>query len=172
VSFRCKKIRYHLCLVNRRASQRPSQELKGCPGQLNLVATGLAVIGAEYACLARLRLILFHCQCMPLHDQKQTHTAPIAQGVPATSSKGASRLSRYVLPDSHVEHDALVESELLPAFVTGIQDAVSFSDFHCYQTGNAVVLATVVTGLIGDLVPLSNIGMSLAMLLAGGSIMG
>jgi hypothetical protein len=51
------------------------------------------------------------------------------------SSKGASRLSRYVLSNVRVEHDALVEFEfLLLAFAAGIQDAVSFPDFHCFAS--------------------------------------
>ncbi len=93
-----------------------------------------------------------------------------------TSSKRASRLSRYLLSNIHVELDVLVESELLLlTFATGIQDAVSFPDFHCFasnQTGNTVLLATVAAGLVEDLVSWSSIGMSLAMFLAGGLVMG
>jgi hypothetical protein len=92
----------------------------------------------------------------------------MAQGVPVTSSKGASRFSWYVLSNVHVKHNALVKSEPFLTFATGII-------FHCFasnQTGNTVVLATVVVVLIGDLVPLLNIGMPLAMFLAGGLIVG
>ena len=95
---------------------------------------------------------------------------------PSTPFKRSSRLSRYLLSDIHIELNLLVETELLLlTFTTGMQDAVSFPDFHCFasnQTGNTVLLATVVAGLTGILVPLPNIGVSLAMFLAGGLIMG
>jgi hypothetical protein len=113
---------------------------------------------------------------MPLHDQKQHPCRSYSTGVPTTSSKSASRLSRYVLSDVYVKHDALVESEFL--FLTfryrNTRRRVfpRLSLLRSNQIGNTAVLATVVAGLIGDLVPLSNIGMSLAMFLAGGSIMG
>ena len=98
------------------------------------------------------------------------------QGRSNTSSKGSSRFSRYFLSDLHIELDLLVESELvLLTFTTGMQDAASFPDFHCFasnQTGNTVLLATVAAGLTEDFVPLANIATSLAMFLAGALIMG
>ena len=98
------------------------------------------------------------------------------QARPTTPSKTFSRFSRYFLSNIHIDRDVLVESELvLLTFTTGMQDAASFPDFHCFasnQTGNTVLLGSVAAGIIGDWVPLPNIGISLALFLAGALIMG
>lgn len=66
---------------------------------------------------------------------------------------------------------SLVEAELLLlAFATGMQDATSFPDYHCFasnQTGNTVLLAVGVLVREKQIFTLSNIGISLAMFVAG-----
>lgn len=72
----------------------------------------------------------------------------------------------------------LVELELcLLTFCTGIQDATTFPDYHCFasnQTGNTVMLALAVTvpTLEGSLFFTANIGVSLALFLLGGWVTG
>lgn len=77
-----------------------------------------------------------------------------------------------------VKANVMVELELLLLTIaTGMQDATTFPDYHCFasnQTGNTVLLALSVTvpGLAGDLFVPNNIGVSLGMFLAGGFITG
>jgi uncharacterized membrane protein YoaK (UPF0700 family) len=77
---------------------------------------------------------------------------------------------------SAIRVDTLVEIQLLLlTFSTGIQDAICFPDFRCFasnQTGNTVVLAVGLAGYSGDLFNLPNVGMSLAMFLAGAVVTG
>lgn len=84
------------------------------------------------------------------------------------------RLSQYFW--SPIRVDTLVEIQLLLlTFSTGVQDAICFPDFLCFasnQTGNTVVLAVGLAGYSGDLFHLPNIGMSLAMFLAGAALTG
>ena len=64
---------------------------------------------------------------------------------------------------------------LLLTFGIGIQDAISFPDFHCFasnQTGNSVVLAVGLSGYSGDLFDIHNVGMSLGMFIAGALLTG
>ncbi|PVH73403.1 DUF1275 domain protein [Cadophora sp. DSE1049] len=76
----------------------------------------------------------------------------------------------------NVGEDALLEAELLLlAFATGIQDATTFPDYQCFasnQTGNTVLLAVGAAGVTGDIFFMRNIGVSLAMFVAGSLIMG
>ena len=75
-----------------------------------------------------------------------------------------------------VRVDALVEAELLIlAFATGMQDATTFPDYHCFasnQTGNTVLLAVGAAGIAGSLFSLHNIGVSLSMFVAGALLLG
>lgn len=72
--------------------------------------------------------------------------------------------------------NVLVEAELLLlAFATGMQDATTFPDYHCFasnQTGNTVLLAVGAAGTVGSLFSLPNIGVSLGLFVAGALIMG
>lgn len=66
---------------------------------------------------------------------------------------------------------------LLLTFCTGIQDAISFPDYHCFasnQTGNTVFLAVsvVVPEFNGDMFYTANIGVALGFFLAGGYLTG
>ncbi|KAG4422195.1 hypothetical protein IFR04_004701 [Cadophora malorum] len=76
----------------------------------------------------------------------------------------------------NVREDALLETELLLlAFATGIQDATTFPDYQCFasnQTGNTVLLAVGAAGVTGDIFSMRNIGVSLALFVAGSWIMG
>ncbi|KEF55102.1 uncharacterized protein A1O9_08755 [Exophiala aquamarina CBS 119918] len=80
-----------------------------------------------------------------------------------------TRLQNYLLSSLRV--DILIEAQLLLlTFSTGIQDAISFPDFHCFasnQTGNSVVLAVGLAGLGSDLFNVSNVGVSLGCFIGG-----
>jgi uncharacterized membrane protein YoaK (UPF0700 family) len=103
------------------------------------------------------------------------HDSPTeAGGTPMEPPTSSFRLSQYFY--SAIRVDTLVEIQLLLlTFSTGIQDAISFPDFLCFasnQTGNTVVLAVGLAGYSGELFHLPNIGMSLAMFLAGAVVTG
>lgn len=78
--------------------------------------------------------------------------------------------------NAKVREDALLETELLLlAFATGIQDATTFPDYHCFasnQTGNTVLLAVGVTAIHSSVFSLRDIGTSLGMFVAGVVILG
>ena len=90
------------------------------------------------------------------------------------SSPPAAKFQRYLVAPLRV--DWLIEVQLLLlTFSTGIQDAISFPDFHCFasnQTGNSVVLAVGLAGMGGDLFNVPNIGTSLGSFIAGAIITG
>ncbi|KUI66852.1 hypothetical protein VM1G_01566 [Cytospora mali] len=77
-----------------------------------------------------------------------------------------------------VRPSALAEIELLVlTFCTGLQDAISFPDYHCFasnQTGNTVFLAVgiVIPEFNGDMFFTPNIGVALGLFLAGGYLTG
>ncbi|KAI0876281.1 hypothetical protein GGS24DRAFT_452001 [Hypoxylon argillaceum] len=83
-----------------------------------------------------------------------------------------SRAWRHMLED--VRPSGFVEFELIfLTFCTGIQDAISFPDYHCFasnQTGNTVFLlvALVLPWLDGDSFYVPNIGAALGFFLLGG----
>ncbi len=61
--------------------------------------------------------------------------------------------------------------------MTGIQDATTFPDYHCFasnQTGNTIflTLAVILPSLNGEMFVTSNIGVALALFLAGGWLTG
>ncbi|KAJ2992493.1 hypothetical protein NUW58_g2151 [Xylaria curta] len=88
----------------------------------------------------------------------------------------ASRAWSHMLED--VRPSGFVELELvLLTFFTGIQDAISFPDYHCFasnQTGNTVFLfvALVLPYLDGDQFYVPNIGAALGFFLFGGWVTG
>jgi uncharacterized membrane protein YoaK (UPF0700 family) len=90
------------------------------------------------------------------------------------NARPPSRIRSYLAAPIRV--DLLVEIQLLIlTFSTGIQDAISYPDFHCFasnQTGNSVVLAIGLAGLGGDLFDLNNVGTSLGSFIAGALITG
>merc|ERR1712000_321534 len=66
---------------------------------------------------------------------------------------------------------------LILTFCTGIQDATTFPDYHCFasnQTGNTVFLclALVLPQLNGDMFMTPNIGIALGLFLGGGWLTG
>lgn len=67
--------------------------------------------------------------------------------------------------------DTFLETQLLLlTFSTGIQDAITFPDFHGFasnQTGNTVLLAVGLAGHNTGLFDLKNVGLSLAAFIAG-----
>ncbi|KAI0972732.1 hypothetical protein F4678DRAFT_429170 [Xylaria arbuscula] len=95
---------------------------------------------------------------------------------PSETQSITSRAWRYMLED--VRPSGFVEFELLfLTFCTGIQDAISFPDYHCFasnQTGNTVflIVALVVPWLDGDSFYVSNIGAALGFFLLGGWLTG
>lgn len=84
------------------------------------------------------------------------------------------RLQGYLMEDLRV--DWLMETQLLLlTFGIGMQDAISYPDFYCFasnQTGNTVILAVGLAKLAGDLFSITNIGVSLALFVAGAIITG
>ncbi|KAK4924676.1 hypothetical protein LTR66_016443 [Elasticomyces elasticus] len=89
---------------------------------------------------------------------------------PPERSSWTRHLCSSIGIDWHVELELL-----LLTFATGMQDAISFPDFHCFasnQTGNTVILAVASAGLGHGLFDIANIGVSLAMFLAGAIITG
>lgn len=84
------------------------------------------------------------------------------------------RIQEYFLESLQV--DRLIDIELLLlTFATGIQDAISFPDFHCFasnQTGNSVVLAVGLAGIGGELFSIVNVSVSLGMFISGSIITG
>ena len=72
---------------------------------------------------------------------------------------------------ANVKEETLLEVELyLLAFATGIQDATTFPDYHCFasnQTGNTVLLAVGALGIGGAIFNLLNVGVSLLLFIAG-----
>ncbi|KAH8156704.1 hypothetical protein CIB48_g11544 [Xylaria polymorpha] len=87
-----------------------------------------------------------------------------------------SQIWKHMLED--VRPSGFVELELLLlTFLTGIQDAISFPDYHCFasnQTGNTVFLlvALVLPWLDGDAFYVPNIGSALGFFLLGGWVTG
>ncbi|KAI1504321.1 hypothetical protein F5X99DRAFT_371781 [Biscogniauxia marginata] len=77
-----------------------------------------------------------------------------------------------------VRASSFVEFELIfLTFCTGIQDAISFPDYHCFasnQTGNTVflMLAIILPQLDGDMFITANIGAALGFFLVAGWITG
>ena len=60
-------------------------------------------------------------------------------------------------------------------FTTGIEDAVTFPDFHCFvsnQTGNTVLLSIAASGISKGFVSLPNIAISLSTFILGGWVLG
>ncbi|KAI0175551.1 hypothetical protein GGR52DRAFT_537175 [Hypoxylon sp. FL1284] len=90
---------------------------------------------------------------------------------PETTSIASRAWSHLLEP---VRPSAFVEFELLLlTFCTGIQDAISFPDYHCFasnQTGNTVflMLAILLPHLNGEMFITANIGASLGFFLLGG----
>jgi uncharacterized membrane protein YoaK (UPF0700 family) len=76
-----------------------------------------------------------------------------------------------------IPEDVLLEAEMLAlTFATGIEDAVTFPDYHCFvsnQTGNTVLLAIAASqSITPPIVSLPQIATSLSMFILGGCIMG
>ncbi|EXJ95658.1 hypothetical protein A1O1_00780 [Capronia coronata CBS 617.96] len=87
-----------------------------------------------------------------------------------------TRLKQHLT--SHIQVNVLAETELLIlTFCTGIQDATTFPDYHCFasnQTGNTVMLAMAVLlpEITHKLFVTGNIGVSLGCFLAAGWVTG
>ncbi|KAH7390329.1 hypothetical protein BKA64DRAFT_580145 [Cadophora sp. MPI-SDFR-AT-0126] len=104
---------------------------------------------------------------------------PESQQLPSEGLKAKEHLVNHRAREfllENVREDALLETELLLlAFATGIQDATTFPDYHCFasnQTGNTVLLAVGAADISGDIFSMRNIGVSLALFIAGSLIMG
>ncbi|KAK4043669.1 hypothetical protein C8A01DRAFT_32196 [Parachaetomium inaequale] len=101
------------------------------------------------------------------HSLSKTYTQP-----PSTRSKAWTHLNE------NVRASGLAELELLIlTFCIGLQDAVSFPDFHCFasnQTGNTVflMLAIVLPEADGDMFHTANIGIALGFFLAAAWLTG
>ncbi|KAK0729216.1 hypothetical protein B0T21DRAFT_314812, partial [Apiosordaria backusii] len=95
---------------------------------------------------------------------------------PMKSSLTPSKIWRYLNED--IKPTAFAEFQLtLLTFCIGLQDAVSFPDFHCFasnQTGNTVflVLAIILPEMDGEMFVTSNIGVALGFFLAAAYLTG
>ncbi|EXJ89660.1 hypothetical protein A1O3_02727 [Capronia epimyces CBS 606.96] len=118
---------------------------------------------------------------MPLDATEKTTEAPqpgsLANGVDVSKGKDIPRRLKQHLT-SHIRVNILAETELLIlTFCTGIQDATTFPDYHCFasnQTGNTVMLAMAVLlpEITHKLFVTGNIGVSLGCFLAAGWVTG
>jgi len=87
-----------------------------------------------------------------------------------------SRIKQHLT--SHIRVNLLAETELLIlTFCTGIQDATTFPDYHCFasnQTGNTVMLAMAIClpEVTGEIFATQNIGVALGFFLAAGWMTG
>ncbi|KAI1773969.1 hypothetical protein F4818DRAFT_87563 [Hypoxylon cercidicola] len=84
------------------------------------------------------------------------------------ASRAWSHMLEPVRPSGFAEFELL-----LLTFCTGIQDAISFPDYHCFasnQTGNTVflMLAVILPHLNGEMFITANIGAALGFFLLGG----
>ncbi|KAL1842359.1 hypothetical protein VTJ49DRAFT_5424 [Mycothermus thermophilus] len=113
-------------------------------------------------------------------DDSPTRDSSIAEGMTnPKSEKAPSLFSRaWVYLNQDVRASGLAELELLIlTFCIGLQDAVSFPDFHCFasnQTGNTVflVLAIVLPEADGDMFVTANIGVALGFFLLAAMLTG
>jgi uncharacterized membrane protein YoaK (UPF0700 family) len=85
-----------------------------------------------------------------------------------------TRILEYL--SAPIREDVLLEIEMLVlSFATGIEDAVTFPDYHVFvsnQTGNTVLLAVGTARIGTSVVYLSNTAISLSMFVLGGWVMG
>ncbi|KAK4132484.1 hypothetical protein BT67DRAFT_450924 [Trichocladium antarcticum] len=116
--------------------------------------------------------------------EPSTPTSTSSEGVrepqhDVTSQTPLSRFAkawRYL--NENIRPSGLVEAELLIlTFCIGLQDAVSFPDFHCFasnQTGNTVflILAIVLPEMNGEMFITANIGVALGFFLAAAWLTG
>ncbi|KAL2022782.1 hypothetical protein VTK56DRAFT_4598 [Thermocarpiscus australiensis] len=91
---------------------------------------------------------------------------------PSTLSKAWQYLNDNVRPSAFAELELVILT-----FCIGVQDAVSFPDFHCFasnQTGNTVflMLAVVLPEMNGDMFVTANIGVALGLFLAAAWLTG
>ncbi|KAI0017658.1 hypothetical protein F4780DRAFT_583155 [Xylariomycetidae sp. FL0641] len=99
-----------------------------------------------------------------------------AEHAPPKSQSAVSKAWTYM--NEPVRASGFTEFELVfLTFCTGIQDAISFPDYHCFasnQTGNTVflMLAIVLPELNGEQFILENIGAALGFFLAAGWMTG
>jgi uncharacterized membrane protein YoaK (UPF0700 family) len=105
-----------------------------------------------------------------------SHSTLGASALPCSTHSPYTVLLKYLCSTFRVSVFAEVQLLLL-TFCTGIQDAATFPDFHCFtsnQTGNTVMLAMSVAlpELADHLFVTTNIGLSLGLFLAGGVITG
>ncbi|OQV01236.1 hypothetical protein CLAIMM_06628 [Cladophialophora immunda] len=110
-------------------------------------------------------------------SKEQDHPAQVDLAVKEPQrTTVATRLKQHLI--GHVEVNLLAETELLIlTFCTGMQDATTFPDYHCFasnQTGNTVMLAMAILlpDLTGKLFKTENIGVALGFFLAAGWITG
>jgi len=84
--------------------------------------------------------------------------------------------SFHTYMNDSINDDIYVEIQLLVlAFSTGIQDASTYPDYFCFasnQTGNTVLLAIGLSGLVTDAFDIGNIAVSLGLFLLGAWVAG
>ncbi|KAB5536433.1 hypothetical protein GE09DRAFT_1062688 [Coniochaeta sp. 2T2.1] len=117
-----------------------------------------------------------------LHQSLQPpEKPPVEQAIPLAPTTQSelttrSRIWQHLTADVKPNYFAEIELLIL-TFCTGLQDAISFPDFHCFtsnQTGNTVflALALVMPEARNEMFITSNIGVALGFFLAGGWLTG
>lgn len=113
----------------------------------------------------------------PTQEKASEQPVQLGDSLESTHDKGVvAQLKKHLT--SEIRIDILAETELLVlTFCTGIQDATTFPDYHCFasnQTGNTVMLAMAVLlpEVTNELFVTKNIGVSLGFFLAAGWITG
>jgi uncharacterized membrane protein YoaK (UPF0700 family) len=112
-------------------------------------------------------------QGLPRTEKSETDAQP--SKIPQEQAVG-QRIKQHLTSPIHV--NILAETELLIlTFCTGIQDATTFPDYHCFasnQTGNTVMLAMAILlpEVTGELFVTKNIGVALGFFLAAGWLTG
>ena len=106
------------------------------------------------------------------HHHADHPSKPPTQTEPSTLQKAWHHLNQPVRASGFAELQLLILT-----FCIGLQDAVSFPDFHCFasnQTGNTVflVLAVVLPEANGDMFVTANIGVALGFFLAAAWLTG
>ncbi|KAI1376377.1 hypothetical protein F4677DRAFT_89996 [Hypoxylon crocopeplum] len=112
-------------------------------------------------------------------EQKRSDSIQTSSSETTLSPRSSSFMSRVwshmlesVRPSGFAEFELLILT-----FCTGIQDAISFPDYHCFasnQTGNTVflMLAVILPQLNGEMFITANIGTALGFFLLGGWLTG
>jgi len=114
---------------------------------------------------------------MSTSPEREPKAAPAAARTGSTTAKTTIEHVGHHLTENFRSTVFCELQLLLLTFCTGIQDATTFPDYHCFasnQTGNTIFLcvALVLPHLNGEMFVTSNIGIALGLFLGGGWLTG